>query len=128
MTKRAVIGLGSNIDPEENIQTARAILAKEFDVIAESEFIQTKPVGYTDQDDFINGAVYVETDLSIGHFVKTLKRIEKDMGRKRSQLKSGPRSIDLDLVVYDGEILDQDFYERDFLKNSVLELIPDLEY
>ncbi len=128
MTRRAIIGLGSNIEPVRNIQRAREILAEEFTVIGESEFIQTKPVGYADQDDFINGAVYVETDLSIGQFVKTLKRIEKDMGRKRSQLKSGPRSIDLDLVVYEGEIIDQDFYERDFLKESVLELIPDLDY
>ena len=120
--------MGSNIDPKVNIRTARDILAERFEVLAESEFIQTEPIGYTDQDDFINGSVYVTTELSATKLVRELKSIEKEMGRKRSKLKSGPRSIDLDLVVFNREILDHDFYDRDFLKNAVLELIPDLEY
>lgn len=128
MSNKSVIGLGSNIEPEKNIERARQLLKEEFHVLEESRFIRTAPVGYTDQADFINGAVYVETDLPLEELTARLKKLEDRLGRRRSAIKSGPRSIDLDVVVYNGKIIDNDFYARDFLKDSVLELIPTLEY
>ncbi len=125
---KAIIGLGSNIDPKRNIDAAREILKEQFTLLAESNFIQTKPVGYTNQDDFINGAVYIETPLEAPTLKEELKNIEKKLGRSSSTIKYGPRTIDLDIVVFNNQITDQDFYERDFLKNAVLELLPTLEY
>ena len=128
MSTTCIVGLGSNIDPEENIRRARELLQKEFRVLGESRFVQTAPVGYTDQADFINGAVHIETDLELEALKARLKDLERQLGRKRSKIKSGPRTIDLDVVIYSGEIIDPDFYKRDFLKNSVLELLPSLVY
>lgn len=128
MINTSVIGLGSNIDPQLNIARARELLKAEFRVLGESRFVQTSPVGYTEQDDFINGAVHIETDLTLKDLSGRLKQLEDELGRQRSAIKHGPRSIDLDVVVYNGEIIDKDFYERDFLRDSVLELIPKLVY
>ncbi|MCA9392801.1 MAG: 2-amino-4-hydroxy-6-hydroxymethyldihydropteridine diphosphokinase [Candidatus Omnitrophica bacterium] len=128
MSNTSVIGLGSNIDPEKNIAAARALLKQEFQVLGESRFVQTAPVGYIDQDDFINGAVHIETDLPLADLSSRLKQLEERLGRQRSVIKHGPRTIDLDVVVFNGQIIDNDFYERDFLRDSVLELIPKLVY
>jgi len=124
-----IVGLGSNIEPEENIQKARAILAQKYNVLAESYFEVTKPVGEIPQADFINGAVLLETELGVEQLKAALKNTESDLGRKEtSDQKGGPRTIDLDIVTWNRSIIDQDFYKRDYLKKSVLELIPDLKY
>ncbi len=125
---KAIIGLGSNINPQENIAKARAALADQFTVVAESTFIETEPVGYTDQDNFINGSVHIETGLAQEALKAKLRQMEDELGRVRSEIKFGPRSIDLDIIVFNNQIIDDDFYSRDFIKNAVLELIPDLEF
>lgn len=124
----AVIGIGSNIDPEKNIARARDILARDFQVVAESDFVSTRPVGYTQQADFLNGAVRIRTDLKLEPLRQYLKKIEDTLGRRRTILTFGPRTVDLDIVVWNGKLLDPDFYERDYLKKAVLELMPDLKY
>ncbi len=123
---RVIIGLGSNIKPNENIQQAREILAQKYQIVAESCFKVTKPVGTIKQADFINGSVLIETELNIDQLKSELGGIEKGLGRNRPRDRFGPRTIDLDIVVWNENIIDQDFYERDYLKESVLELIPSL--
>ena len=125
---KAVISLGSNINPEENINNACDLLKKHVKVLDKSTFVKTKPIGYKDQDDFLNGAVYVETQLSEHDLKETLKTLEKELGREVSSIKFGPRTIDLDIVVFNEKVVDDDFYSRDFLKTSVLELLPNLNY
>ena len=125
---QVVISLGSNINPERNIEQALTILNDRFRFSNSSTFLQTKPIGYTNQNDFINGTVLLKTDLDQNQLTASLKDIEKELGRKRSAIKFGPRTIDLDITVFNGKITDNDFYERDFVKNAVLELIPNLEY
>ena len=125
---RAIIGLGSNIDPNQNIREAKETLAQKFRLLAESCFTFTKPIGKIHQPDFINGTVLIETELSIGQLKKMLKTIESDLGRKETGNRDGPRTIDLDIVVWNKSIMDQNFYERNYLKQSVLELTPDLKY
>jgi 2-amino-4-hydroxy-6-hydroxymethyldihydropteridine diphosphokinase len=115
----AIIGVGSNISPQANIGKARDILSVEQTFIGESRFITTTPIGYTDQPDFINGAFKVGTDLTQGEFVTYLKEIEQRLGRKKNAIKYGPRIIDLDLVVWNGIVVDPDYYTRDFLQQSV---------
>jgi len=123
-----IIGLGSNIDPEKNIEKAKHIINDLFTLQAESKFIRTKPVGYLEQDDFINGAVLIKTDLNADQLKLNLKQVEETLGRQAPSIKFGPRTIDLDIVIFNNEVTDKDFYERDFLKNSVLELLPNLKY
>ena len=125
---QAIIAVGSNIDPDTNIAKAREILARDFEVIAETDFVSTKPVGYTQQPDFLNGAVFVRTDLKLEPLRQHLKRIEDTIGRRRGVLTFGPRTVDLDIVVWNGKLLDPDFYEREYLKKAVLELDPGLRY
>jgi len=122
-----IVGLGSNIDPQKNIKKAREILKGKYSVILESRFIQTKPVGLVNQADFINGAILMRTELELNDLDSQLKLIEKALGRETSVQKFGPRTIDLDIIIWNKEIIDKDFYEREFLKNSVLELIPNLQ-
>lgn len=124
----AVIGIGSNIDPQSNIEKAKQLLEKYFQVKGESRFVQTKPVGHSAQADFTNGAVLVQTDMDHARFRKTLKELEHRLGRQPAAEKFGPRTIDLDILTWNGEVTDEDFYTRDFIKQSVLELIPNLRY
>lgn len=117
-----IIGIGSNINPEENIANALKILRYENEISGVSEFIKTVPVGIPDQPDFLNGAAKILTDKGKNDFRDYLKGIEDKLKRDRSAQKYGPRSIDLDIIVWDGEIIDQDYYQRDFLKRVVDEI------
>ncbi len=117
-----IIGIGSNIDPEQNIAEALRILGQENEIIKTSGFIKTAPIGITEQPDFLNGAVKVSTDKEKDSFRKYLKEIEDQLKRDRSAALYGPRTIDLDIVIWDGEIVDNDYYKRDFLKKAVDEL------
>ena len=125
---QAIIAVGSNIDPDTNIAKALEILARDFEVVAETDFVSTKPVGYTQQPDFLNGAILVRTDLKLEPLRQHLKQIEDTLGRRRGVLSFGPRTVDLDIVVWNGKLLDPDFYEREYLKKVVLELDPGLRY
>jgi 2-amino-4-hydroxy-6-hydroxymethyldihydropteridine diphosphokinase len=127
MTKNiAVIGIGSNIDAESNIQKMLEILKKEKEVEIQqvSTFLQTKPVGNLNQPDYINGAVKIATSLEKECLNQLLKSIEDQLGRDRKLPKFSARTMDLDMVVWNGEIIDMDYYTRDFLKKSVQEVIP----
>ena len=118
-----VIGIGSNIDAEFNIEKALEILGILVRIEKVSSFIKTKPVGITDQPDFTNGAVKVKTDYGAKELKKKLKGIEDQLGLDRSAAKFGPRCIDLDIIVWNGEIVDRDYYTRDFLRQNVSEVI-----
>ncbi|NLG15837.1 MAG: 2-amino-4-hydroxy-6-hydroxymethyldihydropteridine diphosphokinase [Fibrobacter sp.] len=123
---RAAVSIGSNIDPEENARKAVEILSRNFPGLKFSSFVFTKAIGYTEQPDFLNGAVLIFTDLNLAQLTDNLKKIEAGMGRVRGELKNGPRIIDLDIVVWNGEVVDEDFYKRRFLRDAILELIPDI--
>lgn len=118
-----IIGIGSNIEAEKNIPGVLEILEHKVKVIKVSSFVKTKPVGIENQPDFTNGAVKIETSLNRKELKEVLKSIENFMGRDRMQPTFGPRCIDLDIVVWNGEIVDADYYTRDFLKNSVREIL-----
>lgn len=66
----------------------------------------------------------IETPLGQEEVVAILKLIEKEQGRVRTANKNGPRTIDLDLIVFNGDVLDDDVYERNFLKQAIEELLP----
>jgi len=118
-----IIGIGSNINPEQNIRKMLSFLSKDHLMKKHSTWIKTSPIGIKNQNDFVNGAVYLQTDLALEEFTKYLKQLEDKMGRDRSLPKFGPRVIDLDIVVWNGQIKDDDYYTRDFVRNSVDQLL-----
>lgn len=122
-----VIGIGSNIDPEKNIRRARQFLKEKFQVLRESRFVETEPIGTHNQPKFMNGAVLIHTDLSPEKLKTNLCEIEDALGRKRSDGPYAPRTIDLDIVVWNDSIVDHDVNERSFLKTSVLEILPNIK-
>ena len=126
MPHEVVIGLGSNIDPEANLEQAVQELKSRFKVSKRSQWTRTKPIGIQDQPDFYNGALLMETELEQQSLKKELKRIEDILGRDRSLPKFGPRTIDLDILIWNKKVVDEDYYERDFLRKGVEEIIPDL--
>jgi len=122
MNNTVIIGIGSNINAENNIPKMLEILKTKVTVLKGSTFLKTKPIGIINQPDFTNGAVKIETELNKTDLNKLLKKIEDIIGRDRTKPKFSSRCIDLDIVVWNGEIIDKDYYTRDFLQNSVAEL------
>jgi len=123
MTHECIIGLGSNIEPERNIAAALFLLRTEQQLISVSKLVETSPLGIVDQPDFLNGAAKVLTEMEKPLFEDYLKKLEDRLLRDRTTPKFGPRTIDLDVVIWDGEVLDPDYYSRDFLKRAVDEIL-----
>jgi 2-amino-4-hydroxy-6-hydroxymethyldihydropteridine diphosphokinase len=99
---KAVISLGANVgDPKANLDLAVALLREATDVIAVSNYLQTKPVGGPEQPDYLNAVAIVESDLPAKDLLALLNGIETAMGRTR-EIHWGPRVIDLDLIQYGG--------------------------
>jgi 2-amino-4-hydroxy-6-hydroxymethyldihydropteridine diphosphokinase len=122
MNHICIIGIGSNIEPEKNIASAIFFLRQEQTFVSVSSLIKTSPIGIVEQPDFLNGAVKVITEMEIADFKNYLKKLEDRLMRDRTTPKFGPRTIDLDIVLWDGEILDPDYHSRDFLKTVVEEI------
>ncbi len=118
-TVYAVIGLGSNIQADENIPQSIEELRQIAEVVKVAEIMTTQPIGITEQNDFSNSAVLIRVSMSFEALNRQLKSIEDKLGRDRSRPKYGPREIDLDIVVYDDKITDEDYDTRDFLKKLV---------
>ncbi|GHV74939.1 hypothetical protein AGMMS49940_22410 [Spirochaetia bacterium] len=104
---RVYVGLGSNMgNKKENLERAlEKIRADETcRLISCSDFIATKPVGFLDQDDFLNAAAEVRTLKTPGEFLSLIQDIETDLGRVRT-IHWGPRTIDVDILFYDSFIM-----------------------
>jgi len=134
---RAYVALGSNVgDRERMLWSAIHMLAfnAEVDVVAVSSFRETAPVGYLDQPDFLNAAVAVETELGSRALLDLLLSIELELGRTRDGPRFGPRTIDLDLLLYGDEVVDGPglivphprLHERRFVLEPLAELDPGL--
>jgi dihydroneopterin aldolase/2-amino-4-hydroxy-6-hydroxymethyldihydropteridine diphosphokinase len=129
------IGVGSNLgDREQNCLRALELLALEgVSVKRRSSFHETEPWGVTDQPRFINMAAEAETDLPTRVLLRRLKDIEKRLGRVET-LRWGPRTIDLDILLYDGLVLKEPdleiphplMHERDFVLAPLSEIAPDV--
>jgi 2-amino-4-hydroxy-6-hydroxymethyldihydropteridine diphosphokinase len=128
---RAYIGLGANLGDREG--TIRAAVAALPGVVAVSELRETDPVGVTEQPAFLNGAVALETRLSPRDLLEALLAVERDLGRERRE-RWGPRTIDLDLLLYGGQTIDEPgltvphprLHERRFALEPLAELDPEL--
>jgi 2-amino-4-hydroxy-6-hydroxymethyldihydropteridine diphosphokinase len=135
---RAYIGLGANLgDREATIRAALALLGAEpgISVVGVSRLRETDPVGFVDQPRFLNGAAAVETTLGPRELLDRLLAIERRLGRRRGEgPRFGPRPIDLDLLLFGGEIVAEPglriphprLAERAFVLEPLAELAPDL--
>ena len=119
-------GTWENIVTREEFSLAKAkeILSKEQRFLNESTFVTTSPIGFADQPDFYNGAFLIETSLEIDEFRAYLKKVEDRLGRVRTENKNGPRTIDLDIITWNGRVVNKDYHEREFVKKAVEELLP----
>jgi 2-amino-4-hydroxy-6-hydroxymethyldihydropteridine diphosphokinase len=128
----AYIGLGSNLgDRGENLRRALERLG----AARVSTIQETDPVGVTEQPRFLNAVAELETGLPPRALLDRLLEIERDLGRDReSEERWGPRTIDLDLLLYDDEVIDEPgltvphlrLAERRFVLEPLHELAPDL--
>jgi 2-amino-4-hydroxy-6-hydroxymethyldihydropteridine diphosphokinase len=132
----AFVGIGSNLgDREAALRRAVELLAAEegIEVVAVSELRETEPVGPVEQGLFLNGAVRLATELPPRELLERLLAIERRLGRVRTE-RFGPRTIDLDLLVYGEQVIDEPgltiphprLHERRFALDPLAELAPDL--
>ncbi len=122
----AIVGLGSNIRPQENIRKARELLAQKYQILAESRFVITQAIGKPQAPDFLNGALLLETESDCEDFKLQMKALERELGRTSRQTGGEPRVIDLDLLVWNSQVMDEDVRQRPFVQDSVRELLPEL--
>ena len=134
---RAYIGLGGNLgDRRSYLERALELLDEDADirVAAVSTFRDTDPVGYVDQPRFLNAVAVLETDLRARDLLERLLAVERVLGRERTGPRFGPRTIDLDLLLYGDEEIDEPglivphprLAERSFVLDPLAELAPDL--
>jgi 2-amino-4-hydroxy-6-hydroxymethyldihydropteridine diphosphokinase len=126
------LGLGSNLgDKRANILRALDLLAAVCSLSRVSSLYKTEPVGFKNQDWFLNCAVKAGTELPPRALLDALKAIEQAMGR-RERIRNGPRVIDLDILLYDGLVAEQDglviphprMHERSFVLVPLREIDP----
>lgn len=117
-----IIGIGSNIEADYYIAEMLKLLGDYVQIVQVSKMVQTKPIGILDQPDYTNGAVRILTEMDKEELSVFLKQLEDKMGRDRSEQKSGPRNIDLDILIWNNKIVDPDYFTREFLRHSAAEL------
>lgn len=129
------MGLGSNLgDRRELLRGAVDRIRVLGTVVGMSSLYETDPIGGPDQDSFLNAVVVLDTDLTARAFLDELLSIERDLGRIRRE-RWGPRSIDLDLLVFGTETIDEPgltvphprLTERRFVLEPLLEAFPSVE-
>jgi 2-amino-4-hydroxy-6-hydroxymethyldihydropteridine diphosphokinase len=136
--RHVYIGLGANLgDREATIRSGLELLGRDPDVevAAVSTLRETDPVGYEDQPRFLNGAARLETELTPQALLERLLEVERELGRDRSGPRFGPRTIDLDLLLYGDELVAEDgleiphprLHERAFVLEPLYELDPALQ-
>lgn len=109
MTNRVFVLLGSNIEKEKNLPAAVKLLSEKCRIVRSSSVYETCPVGLEQQPTFFNAAVLVETDMTAFHFRRDiLEPIEAKLRRVRTDDKNAPRTIDVDLILFDLEVFDLD--------------------
>jgi 2-amino-4-hydroxy-6-hydroxymethyldihydropteridine diphosphokinase len=134
---RAFVGLGANLgDRERTLREAIDALAAEdgIEVLALSSLRETEPVGVGEQPLFLNGAAALDTTLAARELLDLLLAVERRFGRARIPGEHGPRTLDLDLLLYGDERIDESgltvphprLHERRFVLEPLAELDPSL--
>jgi 2-amino-4-hydroxy-6-hydroxymethyldihydropteridine diphosphokinase len=131
----AFVGVGSNVDPERNILSALPVIQSHLEVVASSRFYRNPAFSpdCSDLPPFVNGVLKIHTTHAPREFkYRVLRKIEERFRRRRDENRYGPRTLDLDLLVYgdleidlDGLVLpDPDISVRAFWAVPLAELVP----
>lgn len=132
------LSFGSNMgDKEQYLNNAIEILKEQADikVVKVSDFIVTEPYGYLDQDEFLNGCLYMKTLKTPHELLHFLHEVEKGAGRER-KIHWGPRTLDLDILFYDKLILEDDdliiphkeLPKREFVLKPLVQIAPNFRH
>nr|WP_216670956.1 2-amino-4-hydroxy-6-hydroxymethyldihydropteridine diphosphokinase [Cronobacter sakazakii] len=135
----AFIALGSNLaEPLSQVNNALAALARIPDsrIVATSSFYRTPPLGPQDQPDYLNAAVALETTLSAEALLDNTQRIELEQGRVRKAERWGPRTLDLDIMLFGDATINTerlivphyDMKNRAFMLLPLSEIAPALRF
>ncbi len=127
----AYVGLGSNLGDRERLirEAAELIGATRLSTV-----IETEPWGYTDQPRFLNAVAEIETPLTPRQLLDHLLDVERRLGRERIGPQWGPRTVDLDLLLFGDQAIDEPglvvphprLAERAFVLEPLAELVPSL--
>jgi len=130
----AYIGVGSNVGERlDNCKTSFGMFTGDVRVTRVSSFYITSPVGYLEQDDFVNCVIEVQTSLPPLELYGEMVRVEREL-KKNKPFKDGPRTIDLDLLLF-GELVCSDdvltvphprMHLRSFVLEPLAEIAPSL--
>ena len=134
---RVYIALGGNLgDRRANLERAVELLDADpaLELVAVSSLRETDPVGYENQPRFLNGALAADTALSPRELLDRLLAVERELGRERRGPRFGPRTVDLDLLLYGDDTVDEPgltvphprLAERRFVLEPLAELDPAL--
>lgn len=134
MPNLVYLSLGSNVgDRQGQLREARARLDALGRVVAVSSVYETEPVEFAQQPWFLNCALALETSKTPQQLMAAILQIEEEMGRRRVQ-KKGPRSIDIDILLFDGTVIDStdltvphpSLHQRRFVLEPLAEIAPDV--
>jgi 2-amino-4-hydroxy-6-hydroxymethyldihydropteridine diphosphokinase len=134
MPRPVYLSLGSNVgDREAQLRAAQARLSAVGRVVVASSFYETEPVEFTEQPWFLNFVLALETSNTPQQLMTAILRIEEEMGRRRTQ-KKGPRSIDIDILLFDDIIMDSTnltiphpaLQQRRFVLEPMAEIAPEV--
>lgn len=132
---RAFIAVGSNIEPERNVSEGLRRLMERVRIDRVATFYRSLPLGRPEQGPFINGVVEVETDLTPRQLkYDVLRGVESEMGRVRTEDRYAARELDLDILLYEAEVIssddlvvpDPEIVARAFLAVPLAELAPEM--
>lgn len=136
---RVYLAVGSNLaSPLSQVNAALAALGEipQTAVVAVSSFYRTPPLGPQDQPDYLNAAVALETSLTPEALLDNTQRIELQQGRVRKAERWGPRTLDLDIMLFGNQVIaterltvpHYDMHNRGFMLWPLAEIAPDLTF
>lgn len=131
------VALGANLgEPLQQAENAIAAIEQipQTSVIKISPFYRSKPLGPQDQPDYLNAVIKIISELSPLALLKALQTIELNLGRVRKANRWGPRTLDLDILLYDNQVIQSeeltiphyDMYNREFVLYPLFDIAPDL--
>lgn len=122
---RVYLSLGSNIEAEQNLPKAIDLLREAGKIVSVSSVWESESVGF-DGPNFLNACILFLTNLQSAELKeKIIRPIEAKLGRVRGEEKNAPRPIDIDILLFDNQPLNTDFWNYAFVIVPLAELIPD---
>jgi 2-amino-4-hydroxy-6-hydroxymethyldihydropteridine diphosphokinase len=126
MDREVILLIGSNIEPEKNIPKALVLLRTRLVLLNISSYWETRPVGGNGQN-YLNVSISARTDIPYDSLrFHVLREIETLLGRIRIEDKYAPRTMDIDVIVDNGQVMDEKLWDQAFIAVPVAQLCPDL--